>query len=177
MLTLAGPFTPMLFQGEEWAASTPFQFFTSHPEEDLGRATAEGRIKEFAAMGWDADLVPDPQDPATYQRSKLDWSERDSGTHARVLAAYQRLVELRRTLPALTDPSFESISCTADEDSRLFIMRRGNTLMAVNFGDQPAEVKVDEPLALVFRTPGLPSLVDGRLQLPAHTGALLGPAV
>ena len=176
MLTLAGPFTPMLFQGEEWAASTPFQFFTSHPEEDLGRATAEGRIKEFAAMGWDSDAVPDPQDPATYQRSKLDWSERESGRHARVLAAYQRLVELRRSLPALTDPSFGSVSCTADEDSRLFTLLRGDVLVVVNFGDRPAELKVGAALALVFRTPGLPSLAEGRLQLPPHTGALLSSA-
>ena len=75
LLTLAGPFTPMLFQGEEWAASTPFQFFTSHPEPELGKATAEGRIAEFERMGWDPAVVPDPQDPATFERSKLDWSE------------------------------------------------------------------------------------------------------
>ena len=107
MLTLAGPFTPMLFQGEEWAASTPFQFFTSHPEPDLGKATAEGRLTEFEQMGWDPAVVPDPQDPETFERSKLDWSEPESGRHARVLAAYQRLIELRRSLPALTDPSFD----------------------------------------------------------------------
>src|SRR5690606_31704872 len=53
LLLMTAPFTPMLFQGEEWAASTPFAFFTSHPEEDLGRATAEGRLEEFARMGWD----------------------------------------------------------------------------------------------------------------------------
>ena len=128
-------------------------------------------------MGWDAEAVPDPQDPATYERSKLDWSEPESGTHARVLAAYQRLAELRRKLPALTDPSFESIECTADEDSRLFTMQRGNTLMVVNFGDQPTDLPVDEVLTVLFRTPGLPSLSAGRLHLPAHTGALLGPAV
>ncbi|MET0997479.1 MAG: malto-oligosyltrehalose trehalohydrolase [Marmoricola sp.] len=173
MLTLAGPFTPMLFQGEEWAASTPFQFFTSHPEEDLGRATAEGRIKEFAQMGWDPDVVPDPQDPESLQRSKLDWSELESGRHARVLAAYQRLAELRRSLPSLTDPSFGSTSCTADEDTRVFTLRRGTTLMVINFGEQPAEVTVDEDLELVFRTPSRPTLSDGRLSLPAHAGALL----
>ena len=83
MLTLAGPFTPMLFQGEEWAASTPFQFFTSHPEPDLGRLTAEGRIREFEQMGWDPDVVPDPQEPETFEHSKLDWSELEaSGTRA-----------------------------------------------------------------------------------------------
>ena len=75
----------MLFQGEEWAASTPFQFFTSHPEPELGRATAEGRIAEFERMGWDPAVVPDPQDPATYERSKLDWSEAGTGRHARIL--------------------------------------------------------------------------------------------
>jgi maltooligosyltrehalose trehalohydrolase len=175
MLTLAGPFTPMLFQGEEWAASTPFQFFTSHPEEDLGKATAEGRIKEFEAMGWDAASVPDPQDPETFQRSKLDWSEPESGVHARVLAAYQRLIELRRSLPALTDPSFDSVTCTADEDSGLFTMRRGEVLIAVNFGDEPTEVPVEDGRDLVFRTPSLPTLSGGRLHLPAHAGAMLAP--
>ena len=176
MLTLTGPFTPMLFQGEEWAASTPFQFFTSHPESDLGRATAAGRIKEFERMGWDPDTVPDPQDPETFRRSKLDWSELESGVHARVLAAYQRLTQLRRTVPALTDPSFGAISCTVDEDSRVFTMRRGEVLMAVNFGDQPVDLPVGDDLALLFRTPSLPTLSGDRLHLPVHAGALLAPA-
>ena len=90
-----------------------------------------------------------------------------------MLAAYQRLTELRRSLPALTDPSFGHVSCTADEDSRLFTMRRGDVLMVVNFGDQPVEVAVGEGQDLVFRTPSLPSLADGRLHLPPHAGALL----
>ena len=106
LLTLAGPFTPMLFQGEEWAASTPFCFFTSHPEPELGRVTAEGRFEEFERMGWDPAVVPDPQDPDTFRRSKLDWDETESGRHARLLAAYRRLAELRRDHPDLTDPAF-----------------------------------------------------------------------
>ena len=110
LLTLTSPFTPMLFQGEEWAASTPFQFFTSHPEPELGEATAAGRLTEFAQLGWDPAVVPNPQDPATLERSKLDWSEAEEGMHVRVLAAYQRIIELRRSLPALTDPSFGSTS-------------------------------------------------------------------
>ena len=69
LLTLAGPFTPMLFQGEEWGASTPFQFFTSHPEPELGEAVSLGRRREFEAMDWGDSEVPDPQDPATYRRS------------------------------------------------------------------------------------------------------------
>ena len=84
-IVLTSPFTPMLFMGEEWGASTPWQFFTSHPEPELGRATAEGRIGEFAEHGWDADVVPDPQDPETFTRSKLDWSELGKEPHARLL--------------------------------------------------------------------------------------------
>lgn len=177
LLTLAGPFTPMLFQGEEWAASTPFQFFTSHPEPELGKATAEGRIAEFERMGWDPAVVPDPQDPATYANSRLDWSELDSGRHARILAAYRRLAELRRTLPALSDPAFGSTSCTVDEDARLFELRRGPLRIVVNFADADTVVELAGPGELLFATGAGVGLDDGgRLVLPAHAGALVGPA-
>jgi maltooligosyltrehalose trehalohydrolase len=89
----------MLFMGEEWAATTPWQFFTSHPEPELGKATAEGRIAEFARMGWDPAVVPDPQDPQTYLRSKLDWSELSGRENARMLEWYRALAALRRTVP------------------------------------------------------------------------------
>jgi maltooligosyltrehalose trehalohydrolase len=173
LLTLAGPFTPMLFQGEEWGASTPFQFFTSHPEPELGRATAEGRLKEFEKMGWDPAVVPDPQDPETFLRSKLDWSEPATGDHAVVLAAYRELIALRRTLPALTDPAFAAVSASADEERRLFVLQRGDVVLAVNFGDQPVTVPVDGPARLLFGTPNRPQLRDGALELPPHGGALV----
>lgn len=170
LLTLAGPFTPMLFQGEEWGASTPFQFFTSHPEPDLGKATAEGRITEFQRMGWDPETVPDPQDPQTFRRSKLDWSEAERGRHARLLEAYRELGRLRRELPELTDPSFAATRCTVDEESRLFLMRRGGLLVAVNFGE--AEAVVPGTGDLLFAT-GPDVVLDDSLRLPAHAGALL----
>jgi len=174
LLAFAGPFTPMLFQGEEWAASTPFQFFTSHPEPELGAATAEGRIAEFERMGWDPAVVPDPQDPATYDRSRLDWSEADSGRGARTLEVYRRLAQLRRTQPALTDPAFDRTSCTVDEERRLFTMRRGDLEVVVNFGDQPASVGVAGTVLLFGSGPGV--RLAGALELPAHAGALVGPA-
>jgi maltooligosyltrehalose trehalohydrolase len=174
LLTLAGPFTPMLFQGEEWAASTPFQFFTSHPEPDLGRATAQGRIAEFERMGWDPAVVPDPQNPETFARSKLDWSEVETGDHATVLAAYRELIGLRRSLESLTDPAFDSGSCTVDD--RLFVLRRGEVTVAVNFGDAARRVAVDDGLVLRFGTPTRPVLSAGALDLPPHAGALLAPA-
>ena len=126
-LVLTSPFTPMLFMGEEWAASTPFQFFTSHPEYDLGKATAEGRIDEFERMGWDPAVVPDPQDPATFERSKLDWSELEGGRHAVLLDVYRRLAELRRRLPQLTDPAFTSSTWSTAATSPLSVPGSGTS--------------------------------------------------
>lgn len=174
LLTMAGPFTPMLFQGEEWAASTPFQFFTSHPEPELGTATAEGRIAEFEQMGWDPSVVPDPQDPATFERSKLDWSEVSGGRHARLLDVYRRLGRLRRELPELTDPAFARTRCEVDEERRTFVMRRGELAVVVNFGDQEARLPVEQR-RLLFETESGVALGDGTLTLPAHAGALLAP--
>ncbi len=136
VLTLLGPYTPMLFMGEEWGASKPFQFFTSHPEPELGRATAQGRISEFARMGWDPAEVPDPQDPATFQRSKLDWSEplAPDSQHARLLALYRQLTRLRRTVPEFTDPDFRELDVSFsegqafDSETRWLELHRGPDL-------------------------------------------------
>ncbi|MCD4526782.1 malto-oligosyltrehalose trehalohydrolase [Nocardioides sp. cx-173] len=172
LLTLAGPFTPMLFQGEEWAAPEPFQFFTSHPEPELGKATAEGRIAEFERMGWDPAVVPDPQDPETFRRSKLDWSQLEHGRHARILDVYRRLASLRRALPELTDPSFMRTACRADEDARTFVMERGAVTVAVNLSEEPRVLDVRDGEVL-FMTESGADLADGRLTLPGHAGALV----
>src|SRR5690606_39103972 len=79
VLLLTAPFTPMLFMGEEWAASTPWPFFTSHPEPELAEQTRAGRLAEFARHGWGPAAVPAPQEPATFEGAKLNWAERDGG--------------------------------------------------------------------------------------------------
>ncbi len=171
LLTLCSPFTPMLFQGEEWAASTPFAFFTSHPEPELARATAEGRLAEFERMGWDPQEVPDPQDPTTFERSRLDWSELQQGRHARVLAGYRRLAALRRELPELTDPRFGS--ARADEASLQLTLERGAVVMHVNLGDEPWEV--GSAAEVLFRTdrPDAPPAGAEQVVVPAGNGVLL----
>jgi len=172
---MTAPFTPMLFQGEEWAASSPFQFFTSHPEPELGRAIAEGRIAEFERMGWDPGAVPDPQDPETFLRSKLDWAEIATGRHALLLDVYRRLVELRRERPELTDPAFAHNACLVDEESRLFEMWRGDVHVVVNFGDHEAVIELDEPAELLFETLSAVSLDGTTLTVPPHAGAVVAP--
>lgn len=172
LLTLCGPFTPMLFQGEEWAASTPFQFFTSHVEPELGKATAEGRIGEFAKMGWDPAVVPDPQDPETYLGSKLDWAEAEGARGARMLSVYRELAALRRAEPALTDPAFGAVSCRVDEDARFFSMTRGDLQVLINFGDEVVVVESAHEDVL-FATPSGVEQDASTLTLPPHAGVVI----
>ncbi len=94
-LTLLAPFVPLLFQGEEWGASTPFLYFTDHQDPELGRLVAEGRSREFSAFRWQG-AVPDPQELSTFERSKLDWSELSQSPHAELFEWYRRLIRLRR---------------------------------------------------------------------------------
>jgi maltooligosyltrehalose trehalohydrolase len=139
-LVLGSPYTVMLFMGEEWGASTPFQFFSSHPEPELARATAEGRKKEFADHGWDADEIPDPQDPQTFQRSKLDWNEADTGEHARLRQLYHDLIALRRSETDLADPWLDHMVIDYDEDQRWIVMHRGRLAVACNLGTAATDV-------------------------------------
>jgi maltooligosyltrehalose trehalohydrolase len=137
VLTLCTPFTPMIFMGEEWGASTPWQFFTSHPEADLGEATARGRIAEFARMGWNPADVPDPQDPETFLRSKLDWSEQERSPHRELLTLYRELIVLRRREPEFADPDFGILSADWDDAAGWFVLRQGGLEVLVNLGERP----------------------------------------
>jgi maltooligosyltrehalose trehalohydrolase len=94
-LTLLSPFVPLLFQGEEWGARTPFLYFTDHQDPELGRLVAAGRAREFGAFRWQG-AVPNPQDADTFTRSKLDWTEVSQPAHAELLEWYRTLIRLRR---------------------------------------------------------------------------------
>ena len=154
-LVLGSPYTAMLFMGEEWGASTPFQFFSSHPEPELARATAEGRKKEFADHGWDADDIPDPQDPQTFLRSKLDWTEADAGDHARLRGLYHDLIALRRSETDLADPWLDHLSIDYDEDRRWIVMHRGRLAIACNLGAEATGVPFTGEVVLCSAPPGV----------------------
>ncbi|MEV7237228.1 malto-oligosyltrehalose trehalohydrolase [Streptomyces sp. NPDC051020] len=179
-LVLTGPFTPMLFMGEEWGARTPWQFFTDHTDPALAEAVRSGRRREFAAHGWAADDIPDPQDPATRDRSCLDWTEPEREPHARIQAWYRELIALRRTLPDLSDPDLASVKTAFDEQARWLACRRGDLRIAVNLDEKPATIPLGvgrnrnsggrvlaawEPV----ETPG----TDGLLHLPPESCVVL----
>lgn len=152
-LVLASPYTAMLFMGEEWGSSSPFQFFSSHPEPELARATAEGRKAEFASHGWDSDDIPDPQDPETFTRSKLDWSEIAAGDHQQLHRVYQALITLRHTEADLADPWLDHMTIDYSEDQRWIVLRRGAFTIACNLGEAAVLVPARGDVVLAWGEP------------------------
>jgi malto-oligosyltrehalose synthase/malto-oligosyltrehalose trehalohydrolase len=174
MLMLGSPFTPMLFMGEEWAASTPFPYFSSHPEPELAQAVTHGRIKEFDRLGWDPAAVLDPQDPETYRSAILRWDEVSTGRHAVVLEGYRQLTRLRHRLAALTNPDLRDVRCRVGDDARWIVVERGDVVLVANLGDAPATVTLSiDTYQVVWQTPTPVDLDGDRLDLPRHAGAVL----
>jgi maltooligosyltrehalose trehalohydrolase len=176
-LVLTAPFVPMLFQGEEWGATTPFLYFTDHADPALGQAVREGRQREFAAFGWDPADIPDPQSADTFVRSKLDWREVDREPHARLLAWHRRLIALRRGSPDLADGRMDRVGVRVDEDARWLVVERGAVTVVVNLGAADALVPLPPERA---RRVLLTSNTDIRVgtahvTVPPDAVVLLGP--
>jgi maltooligosyltrehalose trehalohydrolase len=138
-LVLTAPFVPMLFMGEEWGATTPWQYFTDHEDAALADAVRKGRREEFRAFGWDD--VPDPQDPATYERSRLDWSEVEA--HADLLDWHKALIALRRSESGLRDGRF----ATARAEGTVLTVERGDVVVVADVSGAPVRADGDVLLA------------------------------
>jgi len=134
-LLMCSAYTPMLFMGEEWGASTPWQYFTSFPDPSLARAVRRGRRHEFESHGWASDAVPDPQDPATFERSRLDWAEVDKEGHRELLDWHRRLIALRRAHPELSDPRLADVRTSYDDAAGWLVVYRGRIAVACNLAD------------------------------------------
>ena len=169
-LVLFSPFTPMLFAGEEWGASTPFLYFTDHHERDLARAVSRGRRREFAAFGWKPEDVPDPQDSDTFESSRLRWAELEQPGHASMLAWYRDLIKLRRDHARLRDGRLEGVEVDFDEDSRWLLVSRGDLTLACNLGAGTVQLHADGEL-LLASDPGVH--VGTGLALPPESAAVL----
>ncbi|NHN55487.1 malto-oligosyltrehalose trehalohydrolase [Calidifontibacter sp. DB0510] len=136
-LLLTSPYVPMLFMGEEWGASTPWQYFTDHEDPELAAAVSKGRREEFADHGWGGE-VPDPQDSSTRDVSVLRWDELAEPSHAALLDWYRTLISLRRNVADLGDPSLETT--TTQREGDLVTITRGAHRVVCNLGD--TEVRV-----------------------------------
>jgi maltooligosyltrehalose trehalohydrolase len=177
-LVLTSPMVPMLFQGEEWGASTPFPYFTDHQDEALAEAVRRGRREEFAAFGWEPDEIPAPQAPDTVAGAVLAWDEIEREPHAGILAWHRDLIALRRRWPELAATTTgASVRTEHDERRRWLVVHRGRLAVVANLSDDTATVPLASAagrevlLASAAVTSG-----DAGVALPARSIAILGPA-
>lgn len=180
-LLLTSPYTPMLFMGEEWGASTPWQYFTDHLDVALAEAVRDGRRAEFGRHGWGAADVPDPQDPATRERSVLDWGEVGEDDHRKTLRWYRALIALRRARADLRDGDLSAVVVRHDEASGLVVVERGRHRVAVNLGADPvdADLGMSSTRGVVIllasdRTAALSN--DGHVTLLGDGAVVVGPS-
>lgn len=179
-LLLTSPFTPMLFMGEEWSASTPWPYFTSFPDAALGEAIRCGRRAEFAEHGWMADEVPDPQSEVTFRSAVLDWNEVGEGDHRRLLDWYRDLIALRRRFRTIVGRRLAADDVTVHDARRTVSLHLGSLEVHANLGDDLVDLARERPPLDVASTVLLSNheavVLDGRrLTLPPDSVAIIGP--
>jgi len=167
-LVLTAPFVPMIFQGEEFAATSPFLYFADHDDPNLARAVSEGRRREHAPDGeWES--IPDPESQGTFERSKLNWAERESAPHAEMLAWYRSLIHLRRSESSLWDGRLNHMRVRFDEVARWLIMERGSLHMLFNFSAKPVRLAVPEHSVILLSSEKDVLVVAEEIDMPAQT--------
>ncbi len=172
-LVLLGPFIPMLFQGEEWAASSPFLYFADHRDRELARQVSEGRKKEFLAFGWDPLTIPDPESEATFERSKLIWSELSDPAHAEMLDWYRQLIELRRGTPSLNNGEPGNIGVAYSEEQRWLRVTRGRIVIAISLATGAVLVPLAHEAKLLLSSQPNVIAGSGGISLPPDSIAVL----
>jgi maltooligosyltrehalose trehalohydrolase len=170
-LYLLSGFVPLIFQGEEWMASAPFQYFTDHKDPELARAVSEGRRAEFSSFGWRPEEVPDPQALSSFVVSKLDWEEKDRPPHSVMLEWYRSLISFRRELPARHLGSAAVEFC---EEEGWLIFRRPGVVVAARLKE--GSRSFDLPGLDLRLLSGEGSYENGRLRLTNDAVAVLAPA-
>jgi len=176
-LLFASPFVPLLFQGEEWAATTPFQYFTDYGDERTADRVRQGRRDEFSSFGWDPEEVPDPQAEETFLRSKLAWDERDEEPHRSMLAWYRDLIRLRTATDELSDGRMERVETRYVDTQQWFVIERGAVSVVANFGGvaQTVPLQPDRPRRLLLTSDEALEMHDERVVMPPAAIAFLGP--
>lgn len=172
-MVLLGPFVPMLFAGEEFAASTPFQYFTDFQDAELGRLVSEGRRSEFAAFGWAPEEVPDPQAKETFERSKLKWDEAGEGEHREMLQWHRQLIALRKKESALTCGELRRVQVSFDEAQKWLWMTRGSIEVVLNAGTSEISLPIVHKYETLLASAQEVACDAERLCLPAGSVAVL----
>jgi maltooligosyltrehalose trehalohydrolase len=140
-LVMASPFVPLIFMGEEYAETAPFQYFVSHGDRDLIEAVRKGRREEFSRFQWQGEL-PDPQSEDTFQHARLNWELRSKAPHSLLLTLYKELLRLRREHPVWSKRDKDRLEASACEAPKILFVRRwtdsAEALAIFNFERGPA---------------------------------------
>lgn len=172
-LVLTSPFVPMIFQGEEWAASSPFQYFANHDDLEMARLVSEGRKKEFAAFGWDPASIPDPEQRETFERSKLKWQETTEPRHAEMLAWHWELIRLRRSSADLNIGEPGNASVNFDEQAGWLMVQRGRIVVYCNVGAKDCRFSTHSRSRVLLASTAEVKVEDGVLILPPDAVAVV----
>jgi maltooligosyltrehalose trehalohydrolase len=173
VLVMTAPFIPMIFQGEEFAASTPFLYFADHEDPEMARSVKEGRQSEFAAFGWAPEDVPDPEKVETFLRSKLNWGEVHEGPHSEMVEWYRRLIALRRGSSSLNDGTPGQTEVSFDEERRWLTMIRGSVIVMCNLGSATLELNRPQPFPFLLGSRPDVEMIENCVVLPPNTLAVL----
>jgi maltooligosyltrehalose trehalohydrolase len=176
-LLFCAPFIPMLFQGEEYGATAPFLYFTNHEDLDLARAVSAGRRNEFAAWRWKAEEIPDPQDPATFLRSKLACCAAENATQKSLMEWYRRLIALRRGEPDLTDGRLDRLEVQISEEQHWLALRRGAITVVCNLHAERQEIPLLSPGEMLLCSSRECRAAEDSVELPPDSVAILKQAV
>jgi maltooligosyltrehalose trehalohydrolase len=174
-LVLSAPFIPMLFQGEEWAATSPFLYFTNHEDAELGRLVTEGRRREFAAFSAHSDDVPDPQALDTFERSKLVWDECSREPHTEMLDWHRQLIRLRRESAELSDGRLDRVTVTFDEQAKWLVMARGPIALACSLSErrQLTPLSIGKDARILLASEKEIQLAGDGVELPPDSVAII----
>jgi maltooligosyltrehalose trehalohydrolase len=172
-LVMTSPFVPMIFQGEEWAASSPFLYFADHDDPHIAKLVSEGRRNEFAAFGWDPKSIPDPEKRETFLRSKLRWPEAAEDDHASMLTWYRQLIRLRRSSPSLNSSVPGNTRVTCDEQKKWLKMERGAVLVLCNLGEEAQTFPVSSDSAVLLAWRAECNAAAGAIELQPDSVAIV----
>jgi maltooligosyltrehalose trehalohydrolase len=173
-IVLTAPFMPLIFQGEEFAASTPFLYFADHEDPEMAKMVSEGRRREFAAFGFAGQQqVPDPEARDTFDRSKLSWQEVDQGSHKQMLEWFRSLIHLRRNSISLNDGDIGHTKVRCSEENRWLVMDRGGVQVLANLGQQDASFDVPQEYRVALVSRDGVGIIGGKIAVPPTTLAIL----
>jgi maltooligosyltrehalose trehalohydrolase len=172
-LVLLGAFIPMLFQGEEWAATSPFLYFADHADPELARQVSEGRRQEFKAFGWDPATIPDPEKRVSFERSKLQWGEPAEPAHAAMLDWYRELIRLRRSIASLNNGEPGNTKVTYSQEHRWLRVTRGSIEIVCNLAADSTLLPLTAGVRLILASRAGIEVGKGTIILPPDAVAVL----